>query len=71
MKKTKTYFNNPGKWLKRMIVREQENVFLFEFGLIVAAVLKCLFCVICADLVYPPGEKLSLFTYFCSSQRFS
>ena len=39
----KTYFNKPSKWLKRMIVRDQENVFLFEFGLIVPAVLKCLF----------------------------
>ena len=37
------YFNKPTKWLKRMIVREQENVFLFEFGLIVAAALKRLF----------------------------
>ena len=33
--KNKTYFNKPRKWLKRMIVRDQENVFLFEFGLIV------------------------------------
>ena len=41
--KTKTYFNKPSKWLKKMIVGDQENVFVFEFGLIVAAVLKCLF----------------------------
>ena len=26
---------------------------------------------ICGDVVYPPGEKLSLFTHFCSNQRFS
>ena len=40
--KTNTYFNEPSKWLKRMIVRDQENVFLFEFGLVVPAVQKCL-----------------------------
>ena len=28
------------------------------------------FDIICADVVYPPGEKLSLFTHFCSNQRF-
>ena len=35
--------NKLSSWLKRMILREQENVFLFEFELIVPAVLKCLF----------------------------
>ena len=40
--KTKTYLDKPSLWLKRMILREQENVFLFEFGLTVPAVLKCL-----------------------------
>ena len=54
-----------------MIIREQENVFLFEFGLIVPAVLECFFDIIWADIVYPPGEKLSQSTYFCSNQRFS
>ena len=29
------------------------------------------FDIICADIVYPPGEKWSLFTSFCSNQRFS
>ena len=47
----KTYFNNPSKSLKR----KQENVSLFEFELIIPAVLKC----------------LSLFTHFCFNQRFS
>ena len=28
---------------EKMILREQENVFLFEYGLIVPEVLKCLF----------------------------
>ena len=40
---TKSCFDKPSLWLKIMIVREEENVFLFEFGLIVPAVLKCLF----------------------------
>ena len=35
----------------RMIVSEQKNTFLFEFGLIVPAVLKCLFCIISGDVV--------------------
>ena len=49
--KTKTYFNKPSKWLKRMIVREQACVFsLFEFGFIVPAVPKCYFDIICADV---------------------
>ena len=51
---TKTYLDKPSLWLKRMILREQENVFLFEFGLIVPAVLNVYFDIICADVVYPP-----------------
>ena len=43
LQKTKTYFNKPSKWFKRMTVTDQKNVFLFEFGLIVPAVRKCLF----------------------------
>ena len=43
VKKTETYFDKPSLWLKRMILRKEENVFLFEFGIIVPAVLKCLF----------------------------
>ena len=54
-----------------MIVRDQENVFLLEFGLVVPVVLKCYFDIIYADVIYPPGEKLSLFTHFCSNQTFS
>ena len=50
-----------------MIVRDQENVFVFAFGVIIPAALKC---IICADVVYPPGEKLSLCTRFRSNQRF-
>ena len=53
-----------------MIVGEEENAFLLEFGLTVPAVIKCLFCIICADVVYPPIEKLSVITHFCSSKDF-
>ena len=31
--KTETYFNKTSKWLKRMIARDQENVFLFKLYL--------------------------------------
>ena len=39
--------------------------------LIEQTILNVYFDIICADVVYPPGEKLSIFTYFCSNQRFS
>ena len=45
-----------------MILGEQENVFLFEFGLIVPAVLKCLFRHNFGRRSLPPAKKLSLFT---------
>ena len=41
--KLKLIFVKSSKGLKRMILREQENVFLFEFGVTVPVVLKCLF----------------------------
>ena len=53
-----------------MILGEQENVSLFEFRLIVPAVLKCLFDIICANVVYPPGKKLFLFTHFSPIKNF-
>ena len=49
--------------MKRMILGEQENVFLFEFGLIIPAVLNYLF-----------RHNLKSYPYlviFCSNQRFS
>ena len=66
---TETHLDKPSLWIDSL--REQENVFLLEFGLIVPAVLKYLFSIICADVVQPHGEKLFLFTHFCSNQRFS
>ena len=53
-----------------MILGEQENVFLFEFGLIVPAVLKCLFRHNLCRRSLPPAEKLSLFSHFCSIKDF-
>ena len=53
-----------------MILGEQGNVFLFEFGLIIPVVLKCLFLHNFCGRSLPPAEKLSLFTHFCSNQRF-
>ena len=47
-----------------MILGEQENVYLFEFGLIVPAVLKCLFRHNFCRRSLPPAEKLSLFAHF-------
>ena len=48
--------------MKRMTLGEEENIILFKFGLIVPTVLNCYFDIIRADVVYQPGEKLSLFT---------
>ena len=47
-----------------MIIKNQEKVILFEYGFIVLAVLN-VFDIYCADVVYPLGENLSLFTNFC------
>ena len=53
--KTKTYLDKPSLWLKRIILMEHENVFLFEYGLIVPAVLKCLFRHnLCRRLIFAP-----------------
>ena len=41
--KTETDFDKPSKWLKIMILKEQRNVFLFELGFFLPAVLKCSF----------------------------
>ena len=40
-----------------MIVREQENVFFYRTG----GNKMFYFDIICADVVYPPGEKLVIF----------
>ena len=44
-----------------MILGEQGNVFPFEFGFIVPAVLKCLFRYNFCRRSLPPAEKLSLY----------
>ena len=50
-----------------MVEKNDRDDFLFEFGYTVPAILN----IICAGVVYPPGEKLSLFPHFCSNQIFS
>ena len=32
--------------------------------------LESSFVIICADVIYPPGEKLSLFIHFCPIKDF-
>ena len=68
--KAKICLNKPSLCLKRMILGEQKNVFLSEFGLIVLAVLKCLFWHNFCRRSLPPAEKLSIFTHVFSNQRF-
>ena len=70
-RKAKTYLNKPGLWLKRMILGEQANVIIFEFGHTVPSALRCLFGHNFCRRSLPPAEKLPLFTHFCSNQRFS
>ena len=56
--------------VEMMILREQENFLLSNLDLSYRRYSNVYFNIICADVVYPPGEKLSLFTHFCSNQRF-
>ena len=54
-----------------MIPRELENVFfLINLDLMYRRSENVYFDIICTDVVYPPGEKLSLCTHFWSNQRF-
>ena len=50
-----------------MILREEENVFLFKFGLI-----GVYFDIICADVVYPPGKKvIPIYSFLLQSNIFT
>ena len=62
--KTKTYLDKLSLLLKRITLREQENVSIFEFGLIKLAVLKCLFRHNLCKCSLSTRRKLSLFTHF-------
>ena len=53
-----------------MILREKENVFLFEFGLIVPAVLNVYFGIICADVVDPPGNIIPIYSFLLQAKIF-
>ena len=52
-----------------MILGEQENIFLFKFGLIVPTALKCLFRHNFCRPSLPTAGKLPLFGHFCSNQK--
>ena len=62
--KTKTYFNKASKWLKTIIVTDQNNVSVFEFALTVRRYYNVCFQTICADVVYPPRKIHSYLLIF-------
>ena len=62
--KTKMYFNKASKWLKTIIVTNQNNVFVFEFALIVWWYYNVCFHTICADVVYSPRKIHSYLLIF-------
>ena len=62
--KTKTYFNKASKWLRTIIVTDQDNVSVFEFALIVRRYYNVCFHTICADVVYPPRKIHSYLLIF-------
>ena len=51
-----------------MILEEQENGFLFEFGLIEPVVLNVYFDIISADVVYHLQKSYPQIPHFCFSQ---
>ena len=53
-----------------MILVEQENVFIFEFGLMVPAVLKCLFRHNFYRRSLPPAEKYPYLLIFAPIKDF-
>ena len=58
------YFNKASKWLKTIIVTNQNNVSVFEFALIVRRYYNVCFRTICADVVYPPRKIHSYLLIF-------
>ena len=58
------YFNKPNKWLKTIIVTDQDNVSLFEFTLIIGQYYSIYFHIICADVVYLPRKCHSYLLIF-------
>ena len=58
------YFNKASKWLKTIIVTNQNNVSVFEFALIVRRYYNVCFHTICADVVYPPRKIHSYLLIF-------
>ena len=58
------YFNKASKWLKTIIVTNQNNVSVFEFALIVRLYYNVRFHTICTDVVYPPRKIHSYLLIF-------
>ena len=48
IRKTKTHFSKASKWLKTIIVTDQDNVSVFEFAFIVRRYYNVCFHTICA-----------------------
>ena len=46
-------------------------LFFLNLDLSYRRYLNVYFDIICEDVVHPIGEKLSIFTQFCSNERFS
>ena len=53
-----------------MILGEQENAFIFEFGLIVPAVLKCLFRHNFCRRSLPPAKRLPYLLIYAPIKHF-
>ena len=63
-------FNKASKWLKTIIVTNQNNVSVFEFALIVRRYNNVCFHTISADVVYPPRKIHSYLLIFSPIKDF-
>ena len=61
MKNLKRILISQVKWLKTIIVTDQDNVSLSEFTLIIRRYYNVYFHIICADLVYPPRNVIPVY----------
>ena len=50
--KNEPYFDKPSKWLKRMLLREQDKCFSFGIWTFCTCVLNVYFHIVCTDVVY-------------------
>ena len=69
--KTKTYFDKPSLRLKRILLTDQENVFLFKFELTEPVVLKCLFWHnLCRGSLLTWREVIPIYSFSLQSKIF-